>query len=102
MRREEAGGNNGHKGVTRPPAKPDEQVEVTAERRVIMVHGINVMGALGVLKVMYRKGRVELRNVLDEFPGHGFWMDADLYRKILEDRILRDAGGQRIKCHSTL
>ena len=57
-----------------------------AGRRAAMMYGINVMGTLGFLKVMCRKGRVEnLRNVLDELMGHGFRMDVNLYRRILED-----------------
>ena len=57
-----------------------------AGRRAATMYGINVMGTLGFLKVMYRKGRVEnLRDVLDELLGHGFRMDAGLYRRILED-----------------
>ncbi len=50
------------------------------------MHEINVMGTLGVLKVMHIKGRVEnLEYVLDDLLKHGFRMDANLYRKILED-----------------
>ena len=61
-------------------------IDDLAGRRAAMMYGINVMGTLGFLKVMYRKGRVEnLRDVLDELMGHGFRMDANLYRKILED-----------------
>ena len=57
-----------------------------AGRRAAMMYGIHVMGTLGFLKVMYRKGRIEnLRDVLDELSRHGFRMDAGLYRKILED-----------------
>ena len=57
-----------------------------AGRRAAMMYEINVMGTLGFLKVMYRKGRVKnLRDVLDELLGHGFRMDASLYRRILED-----------------
>ena len=57
-----------------------------AERRAAMMYEINVMGTLGVLRVVYRKGRVEnLRKVLDELMGHGFRMDVNLYRRILED-----------------
>ena len=57
-----------------------------AGRRAAMMYGINVMGTLGFLKVMYRNGRVEnLRDVLDELMGHGFRMDVNLYRRILED-----------------
>ena len=57
-----------------------------AGRRAAMMYGINVMGTLGFLKVMYRNGRVEnLRKVLDELMGHGFRMDVNLYRRILED-----------------
>jgi len=50
------------------------------------MYEINVMGTLGFLKVMHRKGRVEnLKDVLGELTEHGFRMDANLYRKILED-----------------
>ena len=55
-------------------------------RRAAMMYEINVMGTLGFLRVMYQKGRVKnLQDVLDELLGHGFRMDADLYRKILRD-----------------
>ena len=57
-----------------------------AGRRAAMMYGINVMGTLGFLKVMYRKGRIEnLRDVLDELLWYGFQMDANLYGKVLED-----------------
>ena len=61
-------------------------VDDLAGRRAAMMYEINVMGTLGFLKVMHRKGRVEnLSDVLDELIEHGFRMDANLYRKILED-----------------
>ena len=57
-----------------------------AGRRAAMMYEINVMGTLGFLKVMHRKGRVEnLKDVLHDLRGHGFRMDANLYRTILED-----------------
>jgi len=57
-----------------------------AGRRAAMMYEINVMGTLGFLKVMHRKGIVEnLKDVLHELMGHGFRMDANLYRTILED-----------------
>jgi len=61
-------------------------VDDLAGRRAAMMYEINVMGTLGFLKVMHRKGRVEnLSDVLDDLLEHGFRMDANLYRKILED-----------------
>lgn len=61
-------------------------VDDLAGRRAAMMYEINVMGTLGFLKVMHRKGRIEnLKGVLDDLRGHGFWMDANLYRKMLED-----------------
>ena len=50
-----------------------------AGRRAAMMYRINVMGTLGFLRVMYRKGRVKnLRDVLDEFLGHEFRMDVSI------------------------
>ena len=61
-------------------------IDDLAGRRAAIMHEINVMGTLGVLKVMHIKGRVEnLEYVLDDLLKHGFRMDANLYRKILED-----------------
>ena len=61
-------------------------VDDLAGRRAAMMYGINVMGTLGFLKVMYRKGRIEnLQDVLDDLREHGFRMDANLYRTILEE-----------------
>ena len=61
-------------------------IDDLAGRRAAIMHEINVMGTLGVLKVMHMKGRVEnLEYVLDDLLKHGFRMDANLYRKILED-----------------
>ena len=57
-----------------------------AGRRAAMMYEINVMGTLGFLKVMYRKGRVgNLKDVLDDLTEHGFRMDVNLYRRMLED-----------------
>ncbi len=57
-----------------------------AGRRAAMMQGLNVMGTLGFLKVMHRKGRIKhLRDVLDDLQKNGFWMGADLYRRMLED-----------------
>lgn len=57
-----------------------------AGRRAAMMQGLNVMGTLGFLKVMHRKGRIKnFRDVLDGLQKHGFWMDADLYKRMLED-----------------
>ncbi|KCZ73498.1 putative nucleic acid-binding protein, contains PIN domain [Candidatus Methanoperedens nitroreducens] len=57
-----------------------------AGRRAAMMQGLNVMGTLGFLKVMDRKGRIKnLRDVLDGLQKNGFWMNVDLYRRMLED-----------------
>jgi predicted nucleic acid-binding protein len=48
--------------------------------------GLNVMGTLGLLKVMHRKGRIKnFKDVLDDLQKSGFWMNADFYRRMLED-----------------
>jgi predicted nucleic acid-binding protein len=47
---------------------------------------LSVIGTLGFLKVMQRKGMVKnLKSVLDALQNQGFWMDTELYRKMLED-----------------
>lgn len=57
-----------------------------AGRRAAMMHGLNVMGTLGFLKVMHRKSRIRnFKHVLDSLQENGFWMGADLYRRMLED-----------------
>ncbi len=57
-----------------------------AGRRAAMMRGLNVMGTLGFLKVMHRKGRIKnFKDVLDSIQKNGFWMNADLYRRMLED-----------------
>jgi hypothetical protein len=57
-----------------------------AGRRAAMIQGLNVMGTLGFLKVMHRKGRIkDFRNVLDDLQNNGLWMGADLYNRMLED-----------------
>jgi uncharacterized protein len=57
-----------------------------AGRRAAMMQGLNVMGTLGFLKVMHRKGKIKnFKEVLDSLQKHGFWMNADLYSRMLED-----------------
>ena len=57
-----------------------------AGRRVANAYGIEVMGTLGLLKVMYQRGRIEnLKATLDELQKQGFWMSAVLYNKMLGD-----------------
>ena len=57
-----------------------------AGRRAAMMHGFNVMGTLGFLKVMHRKGRIKnFKDALDALQKGGFWMNVDLYRRMLED-----------------
>ncbi len=57
-----------------------------AGRRGAMMHGLNVMGTLGFLKVMHRKGRIKnFKDTLDALQKGGFWMNSDLYRKMLKD-----------------
>ena len=57
-----------------------------AGRRAATAYGIAVMGTLGLLKVMYQKGRIEnMKFVLDELQKHGFWMSTELYNKMLKD-----------------
>lgn len=57
-----------------------------AGRRAAAMHGLNVMGTLGFLKIMRHKRRIKnLKEVLDALQKNGFRMSADLYRKMLED-----------------
>jgi predicted nucleic acid-binding protein len=57
-----------------------------AGRRTAMMQGLNVMGTLGFLKAMHRKGMIKnFKNVLDNLQKYGFWMNADLYKRMLED-----------------
>ncbi len=56
-----------------------------AGRRAAMMQGLNVMGTLGFLKAMHRKGRIKnFKDVLDSLQKYGFWMAADLYKRMLE------------------
>jgi predicted nucleic acid-binding protein len=57
-----------------------------AGRRAATAYGIEVIGTLGLLKVLYQKDRIDnMKNVLDELQKHGFWMSTDLYNKMLKD-----------------
>lgn len=57
-----------------------------AGRRAAMMQGLNVMGTLGFLKVMHRKGRIKnFKDLLESLQKYGFWMNADLYNRMLED-----------------
>jgi len=61
-------------------------IDDLAGRRAAMMYEINIMGTLGFLKVMHKKGRVgNLSDVLDDLREHGFRMDANLYRRMLEE-----------------
>lgn len=61
-------------------------IDDLAGRRAAKMHGINVMGTLGFLKAMHKKGRIRnLKSVLDILKQHGFWMGEELYRKMLEE-----------------
>lgn len=61
-------------------------IDDLAGRRAAMMYEINIMGTLGFLKVMHKKGRVgNLSDVLDDLMEHGFRMDANLYRRMLEE-----------------
>jgi len=45
-----------------------------------MMQGLNIMGTLGFLKAMVRKGRIKnFKAVLDCLQKYGFWINADLY-----------------------
>ena len=57
-----------------------------AGRRAANAYGIEVMGTLGLLKVMYQRGRIEnMKTTLDELQKQGFWMSTALYDKMLGD-----------------
>ncbi len=57
-----------------------------AGSRAAMMRGLNVMGTLGFLKVMHRKGMIKnFKDVLDSLQKYGFWMVADLYNRMLEE-----------------
>jgi len=61
-------------------------IDDLAGRRAAMMYEINIMGTLGFLKVMHKKGRVgNLLDVLDDLMEHGFRMDANLYGRMLEE-----------------
>jgi predicted nucleic acid-binding protein len=61
-------------------------IDDLAGRRAAQLHGINVMGTLGFLKVMHKKGRIQnLKSVLDALQKQGFWMREELYRRMLEE-----------------
>jgi uncharacterized protein len=61
-------------------------IDDLAGKRAAQIHGINVMGTLGFLKVMQKKGRIkDLKSVLDALQKQGFWMGEELYRSILEE-----------------
>lgn len=46
-----------------------------AGRRAAMMQELNVMGTLGFLKAMHRKGRIRnFKDVLDGLQKNGFWM----------------------------
>jgi len=61
-------------------------IDDLAGRRAAQIHGINVMGTLGFLKVMHKKGRIKnLKSVLDALQKQGFWMGEELYRRMLEE-----------------
>jgi len=50
-----------------------------AGRRAAVAYGIEVMGTLGLLKVMYQKDLIEnMKYMLDELQKHGLWMSTDL------------------------
>ena len=57
-----------------------------AGRRAANAYGIEVMGTLGMLKVMYQRGRIEnMKTTLDELQKQGFRMSTALYNKMLGD-----------------
>ncbi len=61
-------------------------IDDLAGRRAAKMHGINVMGTLGFLKVMNKKGRVkDLKTVLDSLQEQSFWIGEELYRRMLEE-----------------
>lgn len=61
-------------------------IDDLAGRRAAQIHGISVMGTLGFLKVMHKKGRIKnLKSVLDALQKQGFWMGEELYRRMLEE-----------------
>lgn len=61
-------------------------IDDLAGRRAAQIHGINVMGTLGFLKVMHKKGRIKnLKSVLDALQKQGFWMGEELYRRMMEE-----------------
>jgi len=61
-------------------------IDDLAGRRAASMHGINVMGTLGFLKIMHKKGRIRnLKTFLDDLKKQGLWMNEDLYKLMLED-----------------
>lgn len=61
-------------------------IDDLAGRRAAQIHGINIMGTLGFLKVMHKKGKIKnLKSVLDALQKQGFWMGGELFRRMLEE-----------------
>lgn len=57
-----------------------------AGRRLAKAYGLNVIGTVGFLKVMHKKGRIkEFKSVLDSLIDNGLWIDDALRTKLLED-----------------
>ncbi len=57
-----------------------------AGRRAANAYGIEVMGTLGMLKVMYQRGRIEnMKTTLDELQKQEFQMSTALYNKMRGD-----------------
>lgn len=57
-----------------------------AGRRLAKAYGLNVIGTVGFLKVMHKKGIIkEFKSVLDSLINNGLWIDDALHTKLLED-----------------
>lgn len=61
-------------------------IDDLAGRRAASMHDINVIGTLGFLKTMHKKGRIRnLKSVLEDLKKQGLWMNEDMYKLMLED-----------------
>jgi predicted nucleic acid-binding protein len=55
-------------------------------RKMAEFLGLDVIGTLGILVMAHKKGEIKnLKSVIDEVRGKNFWMDDNLYNKILKE-----------------
>ncbi len=60
-------------------------IDDLAGRRISRTHDIEVMGTLGILDRAANKDiNIDLEKVIKELRNKGFWMDDDLFEKLME------------------